>query len=179
MRKLISISVIVIFLIHISKYSIEAIGSKNYYDVLGVDSKATDRHIKKAFRKLALKYHPDKNPAFEDKFREIAEGNNILCIYIFKVNKPRLNLPVVAVFIIAYEILSNPQKRKQYDDYGSEDNRKSQNSQFAYNFNFDDFMMQFDQHLGEFEHRFHTPTNKINHKKTESLFNFGNIFNAS
>jgi len=79
MRKLICISLFVVLLIHISKHSTEAIGNRNYYDVLGVDSKATDREIKKAFRKLALKYHPDKNPAFEDKFREIAEGKkNIL-----------------------------------------------------------------------------------------------------
>ena len=46
-------------------------------------------------------------------------------------------------------------------------------------FNFDDFMMQFDQHFGDFQHKFHAPTNKMNHKKTESMFNFGNIFNAS
>lgn len=77
------IFLIVIFVIHVSKYSIDAIGSSNCYNVLGIDGKATDRQIKKAFRKLALKYHPDKNPAFEDKFREIAEGNKILCIDFF------------------------------------------------------------------------------------------------
>ena len=86
---------------------------------------------------------------------------------------------MVGVFLTAYEILSNPKKRKQYDDYGSEGKTNSQHSQFAFNFNFDDFMMQFDQHLGEFEHKFHTSTNKMDHKKTESIFNFDHIFNAS
>ena len=57
---------------YLCKYSTEAIS--NYYDTLGVDRHATDRQIKKAFRQLALKYHPDKNPGHEDKFRNIAEG---------------------------------------------------------------------------------------------------------
>lgn len=53
---------------------------RDYYDILGVSKDATDRQIKKAFRKLAMKYHPDKNkdPKAEDKFREIAEGNQTL-----------------------------------------------------------------------------------------------------
>lgn len=51
--------------------------SGNYYDALGVKKDATKAEIKKAFRNLALKYHPDKNPGkdAEVKFREIAEGN--------------------------------------------------------------------------------------------------------
>ena len=49
---------------------------KDYYDLLGIKKSATDREIKKAFRKLAVKYHPDKNKekGAEDKFKEIAEG---------------------------------------------------------------------------------------------------------
>lgn len=68
---------------------------KDYYAVLGVDKKASQDEIKKAYRKLALKYHPDKNPgdkSSEDRFKEIAE---------------------------AHEVLSDPQKRKKYDELGS------------------------------------------------------------
>lgn len=67
---------------------------RDYYEVLGVSKNADEAEIKKAYRKLALKYHPDKNPddtAAEEKFKEAAE---------------------------AYEILSDPQKRAQYDRFG-------------------------------------------------------------
>lgn len=67
----------------------------NYYDVLGVSRNASIDEIKKAYRKLALKYHPDRNKGdkgTEEKFKGINE---------------------------AYEILSDPEKRKQYDTYGS------------------------------------------------------------
>ena len=55
---------------------IEIVGGKNYYKILGIDKTASDRDVKKAFRKLALQLHPDKNksPNAEEKFREIAEG---------------------------------------------------------------------------------------------------------
>ena len=61
---------------------------KDYYQILGVDKKADQNEIKKAYRKLAIKYHPDKNPDGEERFKEIAE---------------------------AYEVLSNETKRQQYD----------------------------------------------------------------
>lgn len=70
---------------------------KDLYEVLGVEKGASDEEIKKAFRKLAIKYHPDKNPGdkeAEEKFKEINE---------------------------AYQILSDPQKRAQYDQFGSTD----------------------------------------------------------
>jgi molecular chaperone DnaJ len=67
---------------------------RDYYQVLGVERNAAPEDIKKAYRKLAVKFHPDKNPgdkAAEDKFKELGE---------------------------AYEIISNPDKRAAYDRYG-------------------------------------------------------------
>jgi molecular chaperone DnaJ len=67
---------------------------RDYYEVLGVSKSSTEDEIKKAYRKLAVKYHPDKNPddkASEEKFKEAAE---------------------------AYEVLSNSQKKAQYDRFG-------------------------------------------------------------
>ena len=67
---------------------------RDYYDILGVEKGATEQEIKKAYRKVAIKYHPDKNPddkAAEEKFKEAAE---------------------------AYEVLSDAQKRQRYDQFG-------------------------------------------------------------
>lgn len=67
---------------------------RDYYEILGLTKSATDDEIKKAYRKLAVKYHPDKNPGdkeAEERFREATE---------------------------AYEILKDPQKRSQYDQFG-------------------------------------------------------------
>lgn len=62
--------------VHILLISEFILGKMDYYDILGVPRDATERQIKKAFHKLALKYHPDRNkgPDAEAKFREIAEG---------------------------------------------------------------------------------------------------------
>lgn len=67
---------------------------RDYYEILGVAKGADESEIKKAYRKMAMKYHPDKNPgdkASEDKFKEAAE---------------------------AYDVLSNAQKKAQYDRFG-------------------------------------------------------------
>lgn len=67
---------------------------RDYYEVLGIDKNASEDEIKKAYRKLAIKYHPDRNPGSkeaEEKFKEAAE---------------------------AYDVLHDPQKRQQYDQFG-------------------------------------------------------------
>lgn len=68
---------------------------RDYYQILGITKTASDDEIKKAYRKLALKYHPDKNkqPGAEEKFKEVAE---------------------------AYEVLSDKKKKDIYDKYGEE-----------------------------------------------------------
>lgn len=80
---------------------------KDYYAILGVSKTASADEIKKAFRKLALKYHPDRNPddkAAEAKFKEASE---------------------------AYEVLSDPDKRKKYDSYGQYWKQASQGGGFG------------------------------------------------
>ena len=56
---------------------------EDYYDILGIDRNADKREIKKAYRKLALKYHPDKNPSkkAEERFKDISEAYAVLSDY--------------------------------------------------------------------------------------------------
>jgi curved DNA-binding protein len=91
---------------------------KDYYKVLGVDRKASEDEIKRTYRKLALKYHPDRNPndkQAEDKFKEINE---------------------------AYQVLSDAEKRARYDQLGESYNRWQQRGGAPGGFNWDDWYSQ-------------------------------------
>ena len=95
--------------------------SKDYYKILGIDRNASKSDIKKAYRKMAMKYHPDKNNGDSDseiKFKEASE---------------------------AYEILSNDNKRSHYDRFGTTDNSFSGSSD---GFNMDDIFSQFNDIFG-------------------------------
>ncbi len=95
---------------------------RDYYEVLGVSKSASADEIKKAYRKLAMKYHPDRNPdnkEAEDKFKEAAE---------------------------AYEILSNPEKRTQYDQFGHSGPFGQGGFQ---NMNMDDIFSNFEDIFGD------------------------------
>lgn len=108
---------------------------KDYYKILGVDKKATQDEIKKAFRKLALKYHPDKtkgDKAAEEKFKEVNE---------------------------AYEVLGNKEKRQKYDTMGENYQYYQQGGNPAGGFDWSQFMNQrqgggqsysFEGNLGDF-----------------------------
>lgn len=95
--------------------------SKDYYKILEVDRNATQEEIKKSYRKLALKFHPDKNDGdkiAEEKFKEISD---------------------------AYSILSDPDKKSQYDRFGSVDGSSGGGSN---PFNMDDLFSQFGDIFG-------------------------------
>lgn len=74
---------VLLLAVHVLLISEFILAKRDYYEILGVPKDATERQIKKAFHKLALKYHPDRNkgPDAEAKFREIAEGMSELVPY--------------------------------------------------------------------------------------------------
>lgn len=95
---------------------------RDYYEVLGVSKSADEAEIKKAYRKLAIKFHPDKNPddpSAEDKFKEAAE---------------------------AYEVLSNSEKKAQYDRFGH--GGMGGQGGFGGGMNMDDIFSQFGDVFG-------------------------------
>jgi len=111
---------------------------KDYYGILGVSKTATEDEIKKTFRKLALKYHPDRNPGdkvAEEKFKGISE---------------------------AYEVLSDPEKRQKYDQFGQywqqadQSNWSGGNANTDFGFDFSQYG-NFDEFINELLGRFSTP----------------------
>jgi curved DNA-binding protein len=94
--------------------------AENYYKILGVEKSASDEDIKKAYRKLAMKFHPDRNPGnkqAEEKFKKLSE---------------------------AYAVLSDQEKRKQYDSVGSDAFRQRYSQEDIFkNFDFSDILKEF------------------------------------
>lgn len=142
------------------------LAEEDYYEILGVPKDASERQIKKAFHKLAMKYHPDKNksPDAEAKFREIAE---------------------------AYETLSDAKRRQEYDQMRSSpfrdhrENTRSGGSHFhqPFSFDFEDIFRDFDvfgqsahsQHKRHFESHFqsHEEAHKRHKRHFQSSFGGG------
>lgn len=99
---------------------------RDYYEILGVDKNATAEEIKKAYRKKAIQYHPDKNPGnkeAEEMFKEAAE---------------------------AYEVLSDPDKRSRYDRYGHSGVGGSAGGGFGSGMSMDDIFSHFGDIFGGF-----------------------------
>lgn len=142
--------------------SLVAAKSKDYYEILGVKRDAKEKEIKRAFRKLAVQFHPDKNKDkdAEAKFVEIAK---------------------------AYEVLSDPEKRKRYDQFGDDGETPSGagGGGGGFDFNFDDFFKGFDEAF----HAHSDPNHQHNHFKFHfggggngqkaQFFNFDDLFEDS
>ncbi|XP_053572698.1 dnaJ homolog subfamily B member 9 [Bombina bombina] len=156
---------VVTFAVCILLISEVILAKRTYYDILGVPKNASERQIKKAFHKLAMKYHPDKNksPDAEAKFREIAE---------------------------AYETLSDENKRKEYDQFGHDaftnSGRGSSDQHFHSHFNFDDLFKDFDffgdsqssRSKRHFENHFKSHQDSQRHRRHFDDFSFGGgLFN--
>ena len=119
--------------------------TKDYYDILGVNKKASDEEIKRAYRKMAMKYHPDRNPnkkEAEERFKEINE---------------------------AYAVLSDKEKRKQYDTFGAEGFRQRFTQEDIFQgFDFDEILSGLFGGRGRREFRF----------GGRGGFDFGDIFSG-
>jgi molecular chaperone DnaJ len=98
---------------------------RDYYEILGLSKGAQESEIKKAYRQMALKYHPDKNPgdkAAEDKFKEAAE---------------------------AYEVLSTPEKKQRYDQFGHAGMGGAAGGGFGGGMNMEDIFSNFGDVFGD------------------------------
>jgi len=98
--------------------------SKDYYKILGVEKNASQDDVKKAFKKLAMQYHPDKPSGDEAKFKEINE---------------------------AYQVLGDVEKRKRYDQFGAD---FEQQGGFGGGVNWEDFMRAARGQGGDFSFNF-------------------------
>lgn len=139
--------------------------AEDHYKTLGVKKKASDKEIKRAFRKLALKYHPDKNKEkdAEEKFLKIGK---------------------------AYEILSDPEKRKKYDMYGDDGTGPEGSNAGGFqhaggfqNADFNQFFKQFDEAMNSHRkghHYKHHGNGGFRHFNTfgdsGSFFDFDSLF---
>uniref|UniRef100_A0A1A8U7C6 DnaJ homolog subfamily B member 9 n=1 Tax=Nothobranchius furzeri TaxID=105023 RepID=A0A1A8U7C6_NOTFU len=137
------------------------LAKKDFYDILGVPRGATERQIKKAFHKLAVKFHPDKSksPDAEVRFREIAE---------------------------AYETLSDESKRREYDRFGhatyftgETGGRQQSDTHQPFSFNFDNMFKDFNiysqnrhaRHRRHFDE--HSRSSKESHSRHKRHFQGG------
>ncbi|EQD27756.1 chaperone DnaJ domain protein, partial [mine drainage metagenome] len=99
--------------------------AKDYYDILGIKKEASPDEIKKAYRALAMQFHPDKNKSNDagEKFKEINE---------------------------AYAVLSDPEKRRQYDTYGPEQfNSRFSEQDIFRNFDFENIFRSMGVDIGD------------------------------
>ena len=122
--------------------------NKNYYNILGIDKYSTQEDIKKAYRKLALKYHPDKNNNDEECNKKFIEINE------------------------SYVVLGNEEKRKKYDMFGIEDNDINFDED-----PFKMFNSIFTEHLNQFKNMQYENNFDVGNIINElSGLNFGNLF---
>uniref|UniRef100_A0A1B6M6H2 DnaJ homolog subfamily B member 9 n=1 Tax=Graphocephala atropunctata TaxID=36148 RepID=A0A1B6M6H2_9HEMI len=132
---------------------------RDYYEVLGVDRDAKPKQIKKAFRTMAAKYHPDKNkdPGAEEKFKEINE---------------------------AHEVLMDADKRRQYDMFGHNDGTRTAGpthgtgSGFTFHFDAPDEVLRnfFGQEFAGERPAFHFSQGSGRHHQQQNFFSFNDFF---
>lgn len=118
---------------------------RDYYEVLGVARGVGEEEIKKAYRKMAMKYHPDRNPGnneAEEKFKEASE---------------------------AYEVLTDPQKRQLYDQYGHDGLRGGMGGFGGFEFDLSDALRTFMEGFGGFGDFFGTPRRRTGAQRGNDL----------